>query len=149
MKESICPSFFMQQHIPTLLIIEDDPTLQGLYADHCERLGFAVVQLYDGTTGFDYVKHENLNHLSVIILDYMLPEVSGRVILEEIKRREVTSPTLVISAIAEKSDDIQQLSPGSVIEIVKGDVPLHLIMESVSAYIRATHAGPEQQAVVA
>ena len=131
----------MNFSIPTLLIVEDDTVLQDLYANQCQRLGLAYVQLYDGVAALDYLDHD-LDKVHAIILDYMLPDVDGRVILEKIKTKKPVAPTIVISAIAQTTDELSLLQPGVILEIVKGDIPLHTIIESIHGYLTGTSSVP-------
>jgi|GEM_PF-5967219 len=125
----------MTTKIPVILIVEDDAVLQSLYIEHCTRLGMSCIQIYDGSAAFDFVQHQ-LDEVDIVILDYMLPDMDGRVILEKIKTIQPTAPTLVISAIAEKTDDLALLQSGAILEIVKGDVPLHVIIETIAEFLK-------------
>jgi DNA-binding response OmpR family regulator len=73
----------------SVLVIDDDPGLQGLFLTLLGRDGFAVDCAPDGRVAFDYLKR---NSYSVILLDLMMPEVNGFELLQRLERE---SPNLL------------------------------------------------------
>ncbi|HEX9714040.1 MAG TPA: response regulator [Actinomycetota bacterium] len=81
---------------PLILIVEDDPSVQNLLTLLLEGEGFEVITAKDGLEGL--VKLD-LQHPSLLILDLMMPNVSGDRLFEEVRQdprlREV--PILIVS----------------------------------------------------
>ena len=73
----------------SVLVVDDDPGLQGLFLTLLGRDGFAVDCAPDGRIAFDYLKRTSY---SVILLDLMMPDVNGFELLERIVRE---SPSLL------------------------------------------------------
>ena len=72
-----------------VLVIDDDQALRGFFKNLLVRKGFDVDSASDGRTAFDQIKRQNY---SVILLDLMMPEVSGFELLDRLER---DSPALL------------------------------------------------------
>lgn len=86
----------MTERAPLILVVEDDQSVQNLLTVLLESEGFDVIAARDGLEGL--VKME-LQHPSLVILDLMMPNVSGDRVLEEIRQdpRLATVPVFVVS----------------------------------------------------
>ena len=67
----------------SVLVVDDDPGVQGLFQTLLGREGFAVDSAPNGRIAFDYLKR---NSYSVILLDLMMPDVNGFELLERLER---------------------------------------------------------------
>ncbi len=85
-----------------ILIIEDDKSISELQKDYLEMSGYEVVCVFDGDTGFEYMKTDRFD---LVILDLMLPQKGGFDILKEISDSKQI-PVLIVSA---KSDEIYKI----------------------------------------
>lgn len=81
---------------PLILIVEDDPSVQNLLTLLLEGEGYDVIQAKDGLEGL--VKMD-LQHPSLLILDLMMPNVSGDRLFDEVRRdpRLSSVPVLIVS----------------------------------------------------
>lgn len=95
----------------TVLIIEDDPSFSAVLMKYAKEEGFQCVTAFDGETGLDLVEKYRP---SAIILDLMLPGLSGTLVLERIKENPMTRhiPVHIISGSDEKFKSLQQGSIG-------------------------------------
>ncbi|HVL33094.1 MAG TPA: response regulator [Actinomycetota bacterium] len=86
----------MTERRPLILVVEDDPSVQGLLTLLLEGEGYDVIAAKDGLEGL--VKLE-LQHPALLILDLMMPNISGDRVLEEIRSdpRLKSVPVLVVS----------------------------------------------------
>lgn len=86
----------MSDRKPLILVVEDDQSVQNLLTVLLEGEGYEVIAARDGLEGL--VKVE-LQHPSLMILDLMMPNVSGDRVLEEIRSdpRLSSVPVLVVS----------------------------------------------------
>jgi CheY-like chemotaxis protein len=71
----------MTERKPLVLVVEDDPSVQGYLSTLLQAEGYDVIAARDGLEGL--VKIE-LQHPSLVILDLMMPNVSGDRMIEEI-----------------------------------------------------------------
>lgn len=77
----------------TICIVEDDKMLAEIYQALLESAGFTVFVANDGRTGADLIKEKLPN---LVLLDLMLPELSGDMVLYELRSNEATKTTKVI-----------------------------------------------------
>jgi DNA-binding response OmpR family regulator len=77
----------------SVLVVDDDPGLQGLFLTLLGRDGFTVDCAPNGRVAFEYLKRGSY---SVILLDLMMPDVNGFELLERLDR---DSPALMRKVI--------------------------------------------------
>jgi DNA-binding response OmpR family regulator len=92
-----------------LLIIDDDPKLCRLVKDYLEPLGYEVESVHTGPQG---VERAVKGDYQAVILDVMLPGLSGFEVLQQI-RRASTVPILMLTALGDESDRIVGLELGA------------------------------------
>ncbi|SCW35072.1 DNA-binding response regulator, OmpR family, contains REC and winged-helix (wHTH) domain [Ruminococcaceae bacterium YRB3002] len=92
----------------SILIIEDDTSISNLIVSTLVREGYKCDAALDGRTGLDLYEKGNYD---LILLDLMLPEISGYNLLEIF--REGTTPVIVISAMNQVQDRIRGLKMGA------------------------------------
>ena len=72
-----------------ILLIEDYPVVQELYGKSLEQHGFTVDVAGDGSAALEILKDEKKQY-DYILVDMLLPQVSGSEFLEQYKKRENT-----------------------------------------------------------
>lgn len=92
-----------------LLIVDDDQKLCRLLCDYLEPLGYVIDVAHDGAHGLDRAIQGNY---SAVILDVMLPGMSGFDVLREL-RRVSQVPVLMLTALGEEPDRIAGLEVGA------------------------------------
>src|SRR5215211_5008510 len=90
-----------------VLIVEDDPVFRSTLAYALSREGFRVHVAATGESGLEVARQE-LSRLGVIVLDVMLPGISGMQVLRAL-RKETRTPILMLSARGEEQDRIDGL----------------------------------------
>jgi DNA-binding response OmpR family regulator len=93
----------------TLLVVEDEPTLRETLAENLEREGFHVVTADDGRQALVRFREARP---SLVLLDLMLPELSGTEVCRII-RRESDVPILMLTAKSGEVDKIVGLELGA------------------------------------
>jgi CheY-like chemotaxis protein len=93
---------FSAQH-PRLLLVEDNPDTRQIYKNVFEREGFRVLLAEDGEKGLSFAQSTLPD---VILLDWMLPKLSGFDFLKRLRALEDTRaiPVAIFSAVADPSD---------------------------------------------
>jgi DNA-binding response OmpR family regulator len=81
-----------------ILIVEDDFYIRGLYRMAFEKKGYAVVEAGTGQTALDLIKDEKFDF---IVLDLMLPGISGMEVLKTVKRSK-NWPVYVLTNVGEE-----------------------------------------------
>lgn len=92
-----------------ILIIDDDKELTGLFSAFLEQEGFYVTEAHTGAAGKAMLDSQ---HFSLVILDMMLPDISGIEILKDI-RHDSLVPVLILTAKGDDIDRIQGLETGA------------------------------------
>ena len=89
----------------TVVIVEDDPLTLKLYRHLFERHGFTAVATTYGNQALPLVLKHNP---ALVILDILLPDISGWEVLQQLKKNEKTAdvPVIVISVLSEKEKAI-------------------------------------------
>jgi two-component system, OmpR family, alkaline phosphatase synthesis response regulator PhoP len=93
-----------------LLIVEDDPTLRQALAFNLTREGYEVSSSADGESGLEAARNERLD---LILLDVMLPGMSGIEVVRALRRDGVSTPVIVLSAKGDEIDRVVGLKVGA------------------------------------
>jgi len=111
---------------PRILIIEDDPSIVELLRYNLETAGFNISVATDGETGITATLE---GPLDLVILDLMLPHISGLEICRQIRMSPVTKhlPLIMLTAKGEEQDRIRGLDSGADDYVVKPFSPKELI----------------------
>lgn len=103
---------------PHVLIVEDEPAQREVLAYNLEAEGFRTSQAEDGEVALVMVAEETPD---VIVLDWMLPSVSGIEVCRQLKTRPETRgvPIIMLSARSEEVDKVRGLETGADDYVVK------------------------------
>jgi phosphate regulon transcriptional regulator PhoB len=95
-----------------ILVIEDDPDIVELLRYNLEKEDFHVTSAADGKKGLELVRRGSVD---LVILDLMLPQLSGLEVCKEIRRSpELSSlPVIVLTARGEEWDRVLGLELGA------------------------------------
>jgi len=93
-----------------LLIVEDDEKILSFLKRGFEEENYTVETATDGEDG-EYLA--TVNSYDIIILDWMLPEKSGIEILESIKKQNIPTPTIMLTAKGDIDDKVLGLTKGA------------------------------------
>ncbi len=125
-----------------LLLIEDDPALAQLVRYSFEREGFDVAHTASGEEAL-LLAHELVP--DIVLLDWMLEELSGIEVCRRLRRMPDTAnvPIIMLSARAEESDRVRGLETGADDYVTKPFSPLELIarVKAVLRRVRPALAG--------
>lgn len=111
----------------TILLVEDDEDIRQLLTFTFEAAGFDVITRSDGQEGLDAAVAETPD---VVILDIMLPSMSGLDICKVLKRNEETEsiPVIMLTARGEEVDRVVGLELGADDYVVKPFSPRELVL---------------------
>jgi DNA-binding response OmpR family regulator len=93
-----------------LLLVEDDPTLRQALIFNLSREGYEVSAAADGEAGLDAARNDRLD---LVLLDVMLPGMSGIEVLRVLRREGVTTPVIILSAKGDEIDRVVGLKIGA------------------------------------
>lgn len=114
-----------------ILVADDEKDIVELVAFNLEREGFTVFRAYDGQKAWERVNAEKPD---LVILDLMMPELSGMEVCARLRRQETTAslPIIMLTAKSDPVDKILGLEIGADDYITK---PFHV--RELIARIRA------------
>ncbi len=93
-----------------VLYIEDEKLLAEAVVHLLNKAKITTEWVSNGADGLERVLH---GEFDCIILDIMLPEVSGIEILQAIRERRIATPVIMLSALSEVSDKVKALNIGA------------------------------------
>ena len=93
-----------------ILFADDDRELCRAVRTLLEHEGYAVETVYNGSDALEMAETCNFDG---IILDWMMPEMSGISVLDELRRNGITTPCLMLTARAEVEDRVAGLDTGA------------------------------------
>ncbi len=111
----------------TILIVEDEPDVMDLVRYHLHRAGFDVLTALNGPSGLTIAA---ASRPDAILLDIMLPQMTGIEVCKALRNTEETSdiPILILTAKAELSDRLAGLELGVDDYITKPFSPRELVL---------------------
>jgi two-component system, OmpR family, phosphate regulon response regulator PhoB len=111
---------------PLVLIVEDEAPLVTMLRYNLEREGFAVDEAADGEEALLHIAERRPD---AVLLDWMLPLVSGLEVCRQIRRVPATRslPVIMLTARGEESDRIRGLDSGADDYVVKPFSPSELV----------------------
>ena len=123
---------------PTVLLVEDEPAQRELLAYNLEAEGFDVITADNGEDGLILVDE---NDPDLIVLDWMMPQLSGIEVCRRLKSNSKTRqiPVIMLSARAEEVDRVRGLEAGADDYVVKPYSVIEL-MARVKAHLRRIRA---------
>ena len=93
-----------------LLLIEDEPTLRESVAKKLRRSGYEMDDCGDGETALELLAAERYD---LVLLDLNLPKVNGMTVLRTLRKTDLETPVLILSARSEISDKVEGLDAGA------------------------------------
>jgi DNA-binding response OmpR family regulator len=117
-----------------ILVVDDEPRVSRLARDYLEKSGYRVLTAADGISALAMARRERPN---LIILDLMLPGMDGREVCRTL-RRESDLPIIMLTALAEESDQVLGLEIGADDYIVKPFSPRALVARVRAMLRRST-----------
>jgi two-component system phosphate regulon response regulator PhoB len=121
-----------------ILIVDDEPEIVALVAYHLTMAGYRTLSAVNGS---EAVETARKNGISLLILDLLLPDMSGFEVLERIRAHPnpQNAPCLMLSALRDDTDRIRGLSVGADDYLTKPFNPDELVLR-VGAILRRARA---------
>jgi two-component system phosphate regulon response regulator PhoB len=123
-----------------ILVVDDEPDITALVAYHLAKDGYRVTTAGNGADALRSAREERPD---LVVLDLMLPGLSGYDVLAELRRREETRDVgvILLTARKEEPDRIKGLSLGADDYLAKPFSPNELVLR-VAAVLRRLAAPP-------
>jgi DNA-binding response OmpR family regulator len=121
----------------TILLVEDSPTFRKTYKNILEGSGFKVLESEDGEKAWALVQSQKP---SLVLLDLLLPKMSGLEVLKNIRATEASReiPVIIFSLLGEKVDIQKGLDAGANDYTVKGFYSPREVVRKIEAVLTST-----------
>lgn len=93
-----------------ILIVEDEPSMRMGLTDNLEFEGYEVDSAEDGQEGLDKILN---NNYSLVILDVMMPKMSGFDVCRNVRKKGINTPIILLTAKGEEIDKVLGLELGA------------------------------------
>ncbi|MFO0837299.1 MAG: response regulator transcription factor [Phycisphaerae bacterium] len=129
-----------------ILVVEDETDFGDLVEFHLQKEGYAVRRLTDGNAVVAEVQRRTPD---LILLDRMLPRVSGDEVATRLKRdpRTASVPLIMLTAKAEEADELVGFALGAD-DYVSKPVTMKLLLARISAVLRRHEAAVEPREIL-
>jgi CheY-like chemotaxis protein len=111
-----------------ILVVDDEPYMQRLIQHHLEQAGYVVLKADNGSEALEVIAEER-PHL--VIMDFMIPEVNGLQVLQELRNRESTReiPVIMMTSHSYRLSRQEAEASGASSFCTKPFSPTRLMME--------------------
>jgi two-component system phosphate regulon response regulator PhoB len=129
-----------------ILVAEDEPDVLNLLAGNLKTAGYQVLKAEDGESALEQARTAMP---SLIVLDIMLPEMSGLEVCRVLKSQPSTRiiPVLMLTSKAEEVDRIVGLELGADDYVTKPFSPRELVLR-IRSILRRSHANQETTDII-
>lgn len=128
-----------------ILIIEDDTDINNLLNTALEKAGYETIQAFSGTEARMLIQMR-WKEIALILLDLMLPGISGETVLTEI-RKQGNTPVIVLTAKDGLDEKIGLLTSGADDYITK-PFELQEVLARIQVQLRHIQQEPKQEALI-
>ena len=123
-----------------VLVIEDDDKIASFVTNGLKQAGFNTSRAADGADGLRLALND---HYDVAVVDIMLPKLDGLGLIEELRRQQVNTPVIILSAKRSVDDRIKGLQTGGDDYLVKPFSFSELLARVQALLRRASPPGAE------
>jgi len=130
---------------PRVLVVEDETALVELLRYNLEQAGFRVSAAYDGEEALASVQEDTPD---LVLLDWMLPLMSGIEVCRQLRRQTATAnlPIIMLTARGEEGDRVRGLDAGADDYVSKPFSPTELVAR-IRAVLRRIRPGLSEDRV--
>ena len=134
------PDGFSSLSKPLILVVEDEAALATMLRYNLEKQGFRVEEATDGQEALTRIAETQPD---LVLLDWMLPQMSGLEVCRQIRRHSATRdlPVIMVTARAEDQDAVRGLNTGADDYITK-PFSIDALLARMRALLRRSNALP-------
>ncbi|MBI4868595.1 MAG: response regulator [Candidatus Wallbacteria bacterium] len=94
----------------TLLVVDDEPDFLRLMVQMLDGVGYRLLTASDGVEALELLRRE---HVSLVLLDYMLPDTNGIVLLREMRQAKPETPVVMLTGHGSQEVAVEALWAGA------------------------------------
>jgi DNA-binding response OmpR family regulator len=106
----------VSQDLPQVLVVEDEPKVAQTVCSSLRQNGFQTLRC---SSGEQALRHLDVDHIDLVVLDLGLPDMDGMDVLRRIRSESPTLPVLILTARDAVKDKIAGLDSGADDYLVK------------------------------
>lgn len=125
--------------VGTVMLVEDEPVVRLSLADYLEDCGYRVLQT---DTPAEALARLNDEAPDLVVCDYMMPGMSGKAFLEQMRREFPSVPVIVFTGMTDEALGRELVASGASACLFKPLPSLRLLLEAVQ---RAIGVGVDQR----
>ncbi|KRM93455.1 response regulator transcription factor [Lentilactobacillus senioris] len=118
----------------SVLVVDDEPSIVKLLKYNLQQANFEVVTADNGKSAVELAKQTNFD---IILLDLMLPQLTGEEVLKVLRRDGINTPVIVITAKDSEFDRVLGLEIGADDYVTKPFSPRE-VLARINAVLRRT-----------
>jgi len=125
---------------PSILVVEDEAAILTMLRYNLEKQGFHVDEATDGQEALTRIAEAQPD---LVLLDWMLPVMSGIEVCRQIRRRTATRdlPVIMLTARADDQDAVRGLNSGAD-DYVSKPFSIDALLARIRALLRRTNVAP-------
>lgn len=122
----------------TVLVVEDEKSLAEILKKRLESEGFGALIAYNGVEGIEMLKD---NKVDLILLDILLPKMSGTTFLSKLKGTQYEGiPVIVLTNL-----DPVAIQPSTVEVLIKSKTSLDMVVEKIRIHTGVRESKSEKK----
>ncbi len=123
----------MPKQLKKILIIEDEKPMARALELKLAHAGFEAQSVGNGEEGLALLEKKNFD---LILIDLVMPKLNGFGVLEEMKKKGIKTPVMVLSNLGQEEDEKRARALGAQEFFVKSNTPITDIVTRVQAILR-------------
>jgi two-component system, OmpR family, response regulator ResD len=125
---------------PLILVADDEPRMRKLVCDYLRREGYSTIEAADGRETI--AAFTSRPGVDLVILDIMMPDLDGWVVLRELKARS-KAPVIMLTAKSEEEDELFGFGLGAD-DYIRKPVSPRVLVARVAAVMKRSHPRPPE-----
>jgi len=127
-----------------ILIVEDEPNMRMGLKDNLEFEGYEVDVADRGDTGLKKILE---NRYELVLLDVMLPQISGFDVCKKVREKSITTPIILLTAKGEEVDKVVGLELGADDYVTK-PFSLRELLARIKAILRRSDKAETETGII-
>lgn len=127
-----------------ILVVEDEKDLNSVISRHLKKNNFSVDSVFNGEDALDYLSYENYD---LVILDIMMPKISGYQVIKELRTKKNDTPVLMLTAKDNIEDKVKGLDLGADDYLVK-PFDFNELLARIRAIVRRKYGNISNELVI-
>lgn len=115
-----------------ILFVEDEPLYYKIYEEPLKAAGYDAKHEANGEGALDTLKKESFD---LMIVDLLMPIMSGQTFLKELRKRKIHIPIIVLTTLEGDTDREDAKMFGVKTFLYKSDTPADKLIEEVKKYL--------------